>query len=349
MDFFDPVLLIVIVINLILMAFARKILSVIYHEPDDSPGFRKRVTVFRLLNTAIIISFLLSQAFENQTESNPGYAIVSIITIIYLSYAVLHLLHYWIRTQYGKKKNSEGEGQYLDTYNSRILNIFSSIFVFIIALISIVRTLGFDTLLEAGGAIGIIGVFLALTQSSWAPDIISGLVILNSKMMDVGDVIEFNDGRKTLGIVYKTRIFYTEILNLQNNHRIMINNHRLRAQTIHNLSKFSSAKGLRECLLFKIDYNEDPEKIRQMFTTAYERIQDNKDITTDDHNPIEIVINETGDFAIEWACYYYTKDVKNILLLRQRLREMIWTVSKEQRISLATPKLQFVKLDEKDV
>ena len=342
MNFIDPLLIFVVVLNLILMIFAHKILSIIYHEPIDSPGFRQRVIIFRIFNVVIIVSFILSKLFENQDTTHLGYTIVAILTVLYLSYASLHLLHYWVRVKYGKQKEVEGSQQVIDTYNSRLLNIFSTVIISVIALISIVRLLGFDTLLEAGGAIGIIGVFLALTQSAWAPDIISGLVILNSKMMDVGDVIEFNDGEKTLGVVYKTRIFYSEILNLTNNHRIMIKNSKLRDLTIHNLSKFASAKGLRECLKFNIDYHNNENQVKEMFLTAYQRMNDNQDVSLDSLYPIEIAINETGHYAVEWACYYYTKDIKNIITIRQQFREEILKTSKEMNISLATPQLHTV-------
>ena len=342
MTFFDPLLIIVIIANFALLIFARKILTAIYHEPEDSPGFRKRLNIFRGFNAVIIVSFILSRALDDQTSTHVGYTLVSIFTVLYLSYATLHLLHYWVRIKYGKQKEVEGKQQLVDTYNSRLLNIFSTVIVSIIALISIVRLLGFDTLLEAGGTIGIIGVFLALTQSAWAPDIISGLVILNSKMMDVGDVIEFNDGEKTLAIVYKTRIFYTEVLNLTNNHRIMIKNTRLRELTIHNLSKFASAKGLRENLTFNIDYTEDEEHVKSMFQQAYQNLIANKNIPFDSDYPIEIAINRTGDNAVEWVCYYYTKDIKNIIHLRQQFREEILRTSKTMDISLATPSLHNV-------
>jgi len=173
----------------------------------------------------------------------------------------------------------------------------------ILAFVSIIRVLGFDSLLEAGGAIGIVGVFLALTQNAWAPDMFSGLIILNSGMVEVGAVIEFSEGEKTLGVVYKTKVFHTEILNLINNHRIMIKNSRLREQTV-----------------------------RQMFQQAFEIAvkKDNADIEV--QYSIEI-----GDHAVEWSVYYYTKKVKTIMTTRQVFREEILKVSKQMNISLATP------------
>ena len=70
--------------------------------------------------------------------------------------------------------------------------------MFVMGLIACVRILGFDSLLEAGGLLGVMGVFLALTQASWAPDIISGLVILNSRMVEEGDVLQLGDDESPL-------------------------------------------------------------------------------------------------------------------------------------------------------
>ena len=342
---FDVSLLFIILINLLLMAFARHILVRVYHEAEESPGFRKRVTIFRAFNAVIIVSFILSRLLGESEESNPAFVVFSVLVVLYLSYASLHLINYWVRVRYGRRRELDGSHHVVDTYNSRLLSIFAAIFIYIIALVSIVRILGFDSLLEAGGAIGIIGVFLALTQSAWAPDIISGLVILNSKMMDVGDVVEFNDGEKTLGVVYKTRIFYTEILNLTNNHRIMIKNTRLREQTIHNLSKFASARGLRECLVFKVDYAVDSARVREMFDTAFARAVEDTAISLEAKYPIEVGMNDAGDYAVEWCCYYYTKDIKNLISTRQQVRERIVAVASEMDISLATPSLHLIDHD----
>ena len=72
---------------------------------------------------------------------------------------------------------------YAETYNARVLSMLLGVVIFAITFIANVRILGLDTWLEAGGVIGFVGVILALTQSAWAPDIISGLVILNSRLV----------------------------------------------------------------------------------------------------------------------------------------------------------------------
>ena len=328
---------IVITVNVLLMIFAGRLMSVIYHEPDTSTSFKLRVSIFRAFNLLIIIAFTYYHLYSTESNNGPGYKFVAIIVILYLSYVVLHLMQFYIRKKFGRTREIEGVGQAVETYNSRLFSIFATALIVIIAFVSVIRVLGFDSLLEAGGAIGIVGVFLALTQNAWAPDMFSGLIILNSGMVEVGDVIEFNEGDKTLGVVYKTKVFHTEILNLINNHRIMIKNSRLREQTIHNLSKFASAKGLREQLHFKIGYSEDESKVRDMFLAAFDKAAEQDDIAIESQFPLEISVVDTGDHAVEWCVYYYTKQVKNIITTRQLFREEILKTSKEKNISLATP------------
>ena len=343
MSILDPSLIAVVTINLLLMIFAGRILAKVYHESREGEGFARRVRLFQILNGVIVASFVGSRLFDNGADESVGYAIFSILTILYLGFAAVHLLNYWVRKRYGRCREIDGKQQLFDTYNSRLINIFVTTFVSIVVLVSIVRVMGFDSLLEAGGAIGIVGVFLALTQSAWAPDIISGLIILNSKMMDVGDVIEFNDGNKSLGVIFKTRIFYTEILNISNNHRIMIKNSRLRDQTIHNLSKFASAKGLRESLSFKIGYEVDEAQVKGLFEKAFEQAKQQGDINFESQYPLEYGINDTGDYAVEWCCYYYTKDIRSVIATRQKMRAVILAESKRLGISLATPELHAVQ------
>ena len=47
----------------------------------------------------------------------------------------------------------------------------------------------------------------------------------------------------------------------------------------------------------------------------------------------------TGDDAVEWALFYYTKDIRNLYKTRQTLRESVLKLSRKQGISLATPRL----------
>ena len=326
----------VLSINLILFLFARRILTLVYHDPAKTAGFARRVMVFRALNILIVIAFGYYHLYLPATGKTLWFKLLSILVTLYLSYVTMHILHYLILKRYGKQREINGRKQLIATYQTRLLNIFTSLFIFIVALISIIRLLGFESMLEAGGVIGFIGVFLALTQSTWAPDIFSGLIILNSDMMEEGDVIEIR-GESIYGTIYKTKVFHTEILNLINNHRIMIRNARLREFTVHNLSKFASAKGLREKLLFKIGYDTEPQKVRAMFDEAFDMAVNQERLPLESQHGFQCFTNDAGDHAIEWIIYYYTKEVDRLPWLRQQMIEICLKASRHYGISLATP------------
>ena len=326
-----------ILLNFVLLIFARKIISGIYSEPSTENHFSYRVNTLRSLNIIIIFSLIYFIFESDKNIHNPVFKFISISLLIYFSFLVSHIFAFIIRRNYGKKREVEGRKKIIETYRSRLLTLLSSIGIFIITLISIIQIMEFESLLQAGGVIGFIGVFLALTQNSWAPDIFSGLIILNSGMIEEGDVIQFENNEFIIGIIYKTKIFHTEILNLVNNHRIMLKNSNLRNVTIHNLSKFASAKGLRENLHFKISYLESTSSIKSMFENAFEKSKESIGQSIEFQYPLEISVYDTGDHAIEWAVYYYTKDVKNLIKTRHELRERIVTEANKQGIDLSTP------------
>ena len=334
---FDTLGYVVLSVNLLLLIFAKQILKLVYDNPDKVSGFTRKVMIFRALNLLIMITYGYFRFFQDKENESLGLHILATLAIIYFSYLAMHLAHAFFVRQYGKQREIKGKNRYTSTYQTRLLSIFSSIFIAVVALVSIIRLLGFDSVLEAGGVIGLIGVFLALTSSIWAPDIFHGLIILNSDMFIEGDVIQFNDGEQIYGLVYKTKVFHTVILNLVNNHRIMIRNSKLRDFTLHNLSRFASAKGLRENLSFKISYEVSSGRVKDLFETVYERAKEDPSIALQEQYNLEYGMKDTGDHAVEWIFYYYTKEVEKLMQTRQALLQLMLETSHEKEISLATP------------
>lgn len=334
---FDTLGYVILGVNIVLLIFATQILKLVYEEPETVSGFKRKVMIFRALNLLIMITYGYFRFFQDKDNESLGLHILATLAIIYFAYLAMHLAHAFFVRQYGKQREIKGKKRYTSTYQTRLLSIFSSTFIGIVALVSIIRLLGFDSVLETGGVIGLIGVFLALTSNIWAPDIFHGLIILNSDMFTEGDVIQFKDGEQIYGLVYKTKVFHTVILNLVNNHRIMIRNSRLRDFTLHNLSRFASAKGLRESLSFKIGYDVPPDKVKDLFQAAYDSAIQDKGISIEKQYELEFGIKETGDHAIEWVFYYYIKDIEKLVLNRQRLLALVLDTSIEKDISLSTP------------
>jgi len=328
-------------INLILLFFAKTILSLLWQDQSDSVNFKRKLMVFRALNILMICAYAYTKFYHpiasSDAELSLPYKIIASLAVLYIAYLSTHLIHYLIIKKYGKQRIIKGEPRLVPSYQTRLLSIFGSVFIGIIAMISVIHVLEFNSLLETGGIIGLIGVMLALTQNSWAPDIFSGLILLNSDMLQEGDVILTKGVEPIYGLVYKTKVFHTVILDLKDNHRMMIRNTKLRDFTIHNLSKFASAKGLREQLIFKIAYDVELENIQEMFSVAADNIIKTENSAIEEKQGIEYAINDTGDHAVEWSVYYYTKNVEKLISTRQILTEHILRTANEYEISLATP------------
>lgn len=326
-------------INLLLLVFAPAIVGYLAGENLENPGRDFRVNSLRLLNLLVALVLIVGLLSGNTlSANNPVLKLLLALMIVYFSILLTHFANNFIRKRYGRRVQTQDVERIADTYASRALSISVGVFISIVALISIIRLSGYENLLEAGGVIGFIGVFLALTQAAWAPDIIGGLVILNTRMFEERDVIKLNvEEREMIARVYRTRAFHTELLNLIDNHRVMIRNSKMRDYAVHNLSRFATARGLRESLLFNIGYNVEPAKVRAMFEVAFSRAAELSDMNFESQYEPEIRLQDAGDHAVAWSFHYYTKDADSIIPLRQAFREIILETCLQQGIDLSTP------------
>jgi len=340
----DTLTWVVILLNLILIVFARPLVRLASGEEDKVSRQRLRIHVLQALNLAIMLGFIYWHFFAS-TEGRWGRTLLGILVLLYLAYLVAHLLGIWILRRYGKRKQIRGDWRRVETYQSRLLTLMARIFVAVVTLISVVRMLGFESQLQTTGVLGFIGVFLALTQATWAPDLFSGLIMLQSDILEEGDVIRVKGGEPLYAMVFKTKMFHTELLDIVGNHRVLVRNAALRDQAIHNLSKFASARGLRERLDFKIGYDTPPAKVRPMLEAAWQKAIEAQTEGVESQFPLEIRLNETGDHALEWSVFYYTKQPERLPAIRQALNEIFLKTAVEHGISLATPSTHVVALE----
>jgi len=325
-------------INILLLLFSKFILSrKTKNTASQDASFSTRLKLFRSVIILITIAILLEDVIVPAANHSWMTKIIAIPLVIYVIYLIYYLVRYLIRKRYGHIREFHDEIIITDTYNSRILSILAAVFLTIFALVAIIQLLGFESLLHAGGMIGFIGVMLALTQASWAPDIISGLIILNSQWVGDGDTIQIFDDNPVIGSVFKVKLFYTEILDIKNNHRIAIKNSLLRDFPIRNLSRFSSPRGLREELQFNIGYDVAEAKVVKMFAIAEQSLSDDRDVAIDGKLPMEVFASKTGDYAITWSLFYYIKEVQQIFKIRKSVRSAVIEAARQEKISLATP------------
>lgn len=324
-------------LNICLLLAAPVIVRRLSAPPIATSSPQARLRIFRLLNLLPITLLIGANLVFPEASEVPLLRWIAVLLVLYLSHLGFHITVWIIRARFCKQRSVGDEIHLVETYNSRMLILLAAALFSIIAVLASIQLLQFNSLLQAGGVLGFIGVMLALTQASWAPDLISGLIVLNSRMIEEGDVIQI-ESPLLVAMVFKTKMFHTELINLANDHRIMVRNHQLRNRDLHNLSKFASPRGLRECLLFNIGYEISPSQVRALFDDAWARAQRQIPGVLELQHPPQIRLMETGDHALTWGWFYHTRSVRSVLSTRQSLRELALAASVDHGISLATPK-----------
>ena len=342
--------MLVLIINLLLLIFSRPIMAVFKSKSEK--GFQ--LSIFRTLNILFLLFHLLDFVLIilHKDYQNVFSRMAWMLVTIYIGVFLFSFLSYLSRRKFGIQKKFDDTISYIDTYNSRLVDLIILVVISIVSLYIIVDIWDFDSLLQTTGIFGIAAAFLALTNQIWAPDMFYGMVILNSKMLEDGDVIQFGSDSDEY-IINKVTFIYTILLDVRNNHRTLIKNSKLVDTRVDNLSKKASTDGLRMKLSYKVGYppKEDVEafkkRVNDMFCAANDKAIKDENIKVNEKIPFEWYLNETGDYALVYDLFYYvdglpntkvTKTVRSYLLKTPNLLNAeVYNASLEHDIDLSTP------------
>jgi hypothetical protein len=244
---------------------------------------------------------------------NLGYTLIT----IYVSILVFELFSFLNRKKFGQKKIlASGKAVYEDNYNSRINNIIIFTILFIVTIIAILKIWHMESTLQQTGFIGIILAFLALTSAHWLPNIISGLTLMNSNHISKGDIIEY-EGR--IYSVFDIGFFYTHLLDIKRNSRVLTENTALSKKQITNLSKKASLHGYRDSIIYNIsyppmegrkEYDDYIHNFESIFEEIYEEIEGNETYMVNHKSKYDLFLIETADYALRYEFSFYYKDLK---------------------------------------
>ena len=90
------------------------------------------------------------------------------------------------------------------------------------------------------------------------------------------------------------------------------------------------------------------EKVKKMFCAAFDKATSNKDLSIEAVDGLDIRTVNAGDYAVEYAIFFYTKDVKNILRNRFGLIEEILVQAEKDNIKLSTPSMISTDINQLD-
>ena len=343
--------LLVLCVNTFLLFFAKPIFRLFNKNRPESFG----LSLFRFVNISFLSLHIidLTLLYFNFHYEHFFLRLASTLLTIYLGIFLFTLLSFLTRKKFGSLKDLDDRHYYTDSYNSRLIDILGLIIIIILTLYTVINIWGLTSLLETTGIFGLLAAFLALTNQIWAPDLYYGLVILNSKMIDDGDVITL-EGIDDEYIINKVTFIYTILLDIRNNHRSLIRNARLIESKIDNLSKRASTDGLRMQLAYKIGYAKSNqtalayhEAISDMFHEVESLCLEDKDIHVNQNQSFELLLHDAGDFALEYHLFFYleqlpktkvTKSIRQVLIRTPKLiNEKVLLSSYKHGIDLSTP------------
>lgn len=358
--------MLVLAINIALLIFAKPIINLI--DGDRDSGIK--VTLFRTLNVLVIVLHGVHLVFlrlNNDYENffiHLGFSLVA----LYASIFIYSICTRQSRKRFGNEKVVDEKTVFLDSYSSRLVDLIILFVMILATLFTLIKIWGADSMLETTGIFGILFAFLAFTSNIWAPDIISGLIILNTQILEDGDVVVI-DNDKTEYVISKVTLIYVILYDVRNNHRTLIRNNQFIKNKIDNLSRIASTDGVRQALRYKIAYpnveastKEERQKchadftvkIDKFFTAAQENCLDKPDIKINQNKSFEWALTQAGDYALEYTLWIYLERIPNTKVtatLRKhlmgtiyRVNEAVYAASVSEGLSLSTPQLAILEV-----
>ncbi len=347
-------------LNIALLIFARPLLNLIAPGEDNT----SKVKIFRALNILVLLLHLLDLILTG-TASNYRHYFINLgysLMIIYAGMLAYSFLGSVSKRRFGRERMQDNKTVYSETYSTRLVNLVLLVLIALTTIYALIMIWGANSLLETTGIFGILMAFLAFTSSVWAPDIISGLIILNSQSLEDGDVVVI-EGHLNEYVISRVTLIYVVLYDIRNNHRTLVRNSLFTGQRVDNLSRVASTSGVRQALTYKIGYpqftghsGERAEQLKAfrksiegMFTRAFEACKDREFVKINEAKPFEWAMTNAGDYALEYTLWIYLERIPNTKItsrLRQHLMGTIFKVNEEvytasilEGIDLSTPDL----------
>ena len=349
--------------NITLFLLARPVLRLI----DPLNANETKVRIFQALNILVFLLHFTDLVLIGVTGDYEhyfikiGYSIMLIYGfLLFYSFVSVHS-----RRRFGKERNLDNNKIFVETYSSRMVNLVILVFLVVTGVYWLIIIWDAEKLFT--GVYGILAAFLAFTSGIWAPDIVSGLIVLNTEILEDGDVVVI-DGHKNEYIIGRVTLIYVVLYDVRNNHRTLMRNSQFTQCRIDNLSRVTSTAGIRRAMVYNIGYpgftGEHTDRIQQlaefksrisdMFNRANTTCIEDPDIMVNKNKPFEWALTNAGDFALEYTLWIYLERIpstkitstirRHLMGTIYKINEAVYDASIAEKIDLSTPNLQQVIL-----
>lgn len=347
-------------LNIALFILAKPLLNLI--APDENND--TKIKIFRALNVLVLmlhaLDIILSGASANYRHYfiNLGYSLM----VIYAGMIAYSFLGTLSKKRFGRQHLIDEKTTYSETYSSRLVNLILLALTLVTVTYTLIIIWGANSLLETTGIFGILIAFLAFTSSIWAPDLISGLIILNSQSIEDGDVVII-DGHSNEYVISRVTLIYVILYDIRNNHRTLMRNSQFTNSRVDNLSRVASTSGVRQGLTYKIGYPQftgGPEEraaqlanfekdIAQMFAHAFEACKADEEIKINAVKPFEWALTNAGDYALEYTLWIFLERIPSTKITSRLRRHLMGTIYKVNQAVYRASVLENIDLSTPDV
>ena len=349
----------IFVLNIALFILAKPIFNLISPNQDN----KTKINICRALNVLVlvlhILDLILRRAGGALYESyfiDLGLSLMTIYTGVF----VYNFCGELSKKRFGRTRELDAQTVYIETYNSRMVSLVLLAIIILTTIYGLIKIWDADSLLETTGIFGIFIAFMAFTSSIWAPDIISGMIVLNSDILEDGDVVMFSDHANEY-IIARVTLIYIVLYDVRNNHRTLIRNSQFMQSRIDNISRIASSEGVRQALTYNIGYpvfSNDitareaelktfQQSIDKLFGRAFDACCADESIKINKNISFEWALTQAGDYALEYTLWIYLQRIPNTKVtsrIRQHLMGTIYKVNQAvyaasilERIDLSTP------------
>lgn len=274
---------------------------------------------FGLLDTTI--EYLDFYALTIGTVRISIYLVVKAIVVILIVFWLSSLINNKSKALVNKNKN-------IKSSTKGIVNKFIDIIVYSAVFIILLKTLGFDmtTFAVLGGAIGV-GIGFGLQKI--ASNFISGIILLFEKSVEVGDIVEIDNG----GIYGTIKHFsgrYT-LVEAMDGKEIMIPNEDFIIGRVTNWT-YSNNRA-RITVDIRVSYKDDLEKVLEVLL---ECAKENPRCL--DYPEPECYVDEFGEYDIKITLFFWISDIlEGRLAPKSDVIMRVWRKFKELGIEIPIP------------
>lgn len=254
---------------------------------------------------------------------------------------IVFLIVFWLSTLISRKSKSYLEGsKSIKSSTKGIISKFIDIFVYSTVFIIILKTFGVDmtALAVVGGAIGV-GIGFGLQKI--ASNFISGIILLFEKSVEIGDVVEIDNGN-IFGTVKYFGGRYT-LVECVDGKEIMIPNEDFIVGKVTNWT-YSNNRARVE-INVGVAYGSDLEKVKEVMlhcATEHPRCLN--------YPEAECFATQFGEYDIKFTLYFWISDiVEGRLKPKSDVITSIYKAFRENKIEIPFPQREVTRIDRRDI